>query len=347
MIGLIIFLVVLCLTGYWYKFRSKPTIPSVAPDFQWQTAKPLPIRPFVNKRNFNPSIGVKNISAQAEDWLLVEDTYLSNINIRRKAVEANPDKTMLIPKDKITVDALREFYNHVTSFMNARYPQLFVSDWKGTLHNRITNEDVPCKGNSLSPREMVISLATTIEEDFLILMKNNPENSEEEYILRAAVNAFPAGFDPSQSYNNPISTIHGPVPQYASRLQFSMHKFFNNLKKGDVWVRHNWGIQTHSERFNLASNHGRPGQDIQKVTYDEIDFEQGCFLRVERQCFVRLPKSGAIAMTVRTYLTPMAMIKKEGNGKELCRAIDGLPEDLAYYKKRDAWGEAVKQYLME
>ncbi|EGW35411.1 HRQ family protein 4 [Spathaspora passalidarum NRRL Y-27907] len=346
MLLLFVLLLGLGLGFYWYK-HPKNKIQAVPHNFQWHTEKPLPIRPFVNKRNFNPSIGIKNISDQPENWLLIENTYLSNITIRRKHLEANPHQTMQIPDNERTVAALCEFYNLVTGFLTARYPKLFLHGWTGKLHNEITNDDIPFKADPSNPREMCNALGRTIEEDFLILMKDNPDNKEEEYILRAAVNAFPAGFDPSKSYNKPISAIHGPVPQYASRLAFSMHKFFNNLKQGDIWVRHNWSIQTHNQHFNLDSNHGRPGQEVKKIGFDEIDFEQGCFLRVERQAFLRLPNSGAIVMTVRTYLTPMPQIKKEGLGPELCRAIDSLPEDLAYYKKRDAWGEAVKQYLMK
>ena len=87
---------------------------------------------------------------------------------------------------------------------------------------------------------MVEILGRNIEEDFLILIKNNPHNKQEEYIMRASLNGFPAGFDPRVNFNQPISFIHQPVPQYKSRLQFSMTKFFNNLQPDKLWVRHNW-----------------------------------------------------------------------------------------------------------
>jgi len=49
--------------------------------------------------------------------------------------------------------------------------------------------------------------------------------------------------------------------------------------------------------------------------------------------------------TKNEILTLLKTIKQEGLGKELSRAIDGLPDDLAFYKKRNSWGEAVKEYL--
>ena len=38
---------------------------------------------------------------------------------------------------------------------------------------------------------MVEILGRNIEEDFLILIKNNPHNKQEEYIMRASLNGFP------------------------------------------------------------------------------------------------------------------------------------------------------------
>ena len=38
---------------------------------------------------------------------------------------------------------------------------------------------------------MVEILGRNIEEDFLILIKDNPYNKQEEYIMRASLNGFP------------------------------------------------------------------------------------------------------------------------------------------------------------
>ena len=85
-----------------------------------------------------------------------------------------------------------------------------------------------------------------------------------------------------------------------------MTKFFNNLQPDKLWARHNWGIQTHNLYFNMDTNHGRPGDKIHQLSMNEIDFDNdGCCLRCERQLFTRMPQSGAIIMTIRTYLTPI------------------------------------------
>ncbi|KAG7662742.1 uncharacterized protein J8A68_003730 [[Candida] subhashii] len=362
MIQLLILAVIVAAVGaLYYVTRStkEPTIfhhvSAVPPDYHWSKEEPLPIRPFVNKKNFNPSMGVKNLGKTPEDWLLIENSYVHKTNLKRKTLEAHSDQITHIHKNKVTIEALKEFYEVTTQFLLDKYPQHFkYSRWSGMVHNQINQDTFPKHSTKLSPEEMLHILATNLEEDFLILIKDNPQDADEEYILRGAVSGFPTGFDPSKLFNKPVSAIHIPVPQYKPRLQFSMHKFFNNLKTTDLWVRHNWSIQTQGTYFNLGALHGRPGEKIEKMKYEDIDFEggggdgddrMGCCLRVERQCFVRLPISKAMIMTIRTYLTPIKKVKEEGLGPDLSFAIDSLPDDLAYYKRRDAWGEAVKEYL--
>ncbi|CUM63005.1 uncharacterized protein PRCAT00000566001 [Priceomyces carsonii] len=322
----------------------QPVIAAIGDDFNWKETSPRPIRPFVNKKNFNVSMGISNLAKTPEDWLLIENTYVEQTKARKEYTTKFPGNTTHVYDNEISKLALCEFYEKVVEYLLQRYPQYFQSE-NGLVTNLINGEEFPLKPYDIAPRTLLKYLAANIEEDFLILIKDNPSNEEEEYILRASVTGFPAGFDPSKHFNKPISFIHGPVPQYESRLKLSMTRFFNRLEPKDLWVRHNWSIQTHASRFSLHENHAYEGQKIEALAMSDIDFENGCFLRVERQIFTRLPKLRANIMTVRTFLTPISQVKEEGLAEELTRAIDSLPDEIAFYKKRDAWGEAVKQYL--
>jgi hypothetical protein len=63
----------------------------------------------------------------------------------------------------------------------------------------------------------------------------------------------------------------------------------------------------------------------------------------------RLPESRALVFAFKTYMYPIREIKKEGMGKELAMAIDGLKEgsvpEMMFYKRGVVWGEAVKEFL--
>lgn len=99
--------------------------------------------------------------------------------------------------------------------------------------------------------------------------------------------------------------------------------------------RNNYFLQTTDELFvqePFASEGENPAaEDIR--------------LRYERQTFQRLPKSGAIAFLVRTYLTPLTDLRDEPDSlRELMGAMKALPDDMAEYKARHIWGPTVEAY---
>ncbi|EGV63451.1 hypothetical protein PSN45_004265 [Yamadazyma tenuis] len=312
--------------------------------FRWDTTEPEKIRPFVNKKDFRPNMGIKNLAAQPEQWLLIEDTYREVTTKKRDITSSNVDKTIQINDSPRSQLAAREYYDSCINFFLMRYPQYFVK--KGNqVYNKINDDYVPASSAGEDPMALYLALARTMEEDVVVFLKDDPNDHEMEYTLRSGITGFPSGFDPSDNHDKVISEIHDVVPQYKERLKLSMGRFFNRLQPSDLWVRFNWTIQTHNQHYNLRLNHGHEGESIEEIKFEDIDFENGCFLRCERQVLTRLPKSGANIMTVRTYLTPISKIKQEGLADELCRAIDALPTDLGFYKRRPAWGTAVKQYL--
>lgn len=327
---------------------SIDSIKSIGSDFNWKECKPLQMYPFVGKKNFNPSMGVKNISDRREDLFLIENTYLDCINLRKDNLENYEEKLIHCNESKEASRAVCEFYDMTVNFMCQRYPHYFtLSKDESFVKNLITGEELPSTSQGQKPRHLMKLLALNTEEDILIMLKDDPSDEDQEYILRASLTGLPAGFDPSHNYDEPISHIHKPVPQYKDRLLSPMHRFFNKLKPTDLWQRGNWSIQTNNEFFKLENHHGRSGDIVKELTSDDIDFDNGCFLRCERQLLTRLPSSKAVVMIVRTYLTPIKQIKEEGFGLELARGIESLPDDLAFYKRRGMWGSAVKKYLLE
>lgn len=119
-----------------------------------------------------------------------------------------------------------------------------------------------------------------------------------------------------------------------------MNKFFNQVKVIQFMKRNNWSIQAHQKGFAATENHSRPNDKVEPLNPETLDFNK-IFLRVERQVVTRLPRTGAIAFSIRTYFAPISKLRlEEGTPQRLCAVIDALPEGMATYKKRAAW---VKQ----
>ncbi|ODV86177.1 hypothetical protein CANARDRAFT_27440 [[Candida] arabinofermentans NRRL YB-2248] len=322
-----------------------PVIEPVSPDFDYKTTKPYPYRPF---KNGEYKMTMATRRSDASDAFVIEDTYLDRTNLRAEVLDKAGDVVSGFHESGIP--AVRELYDFVFDYFLKKYPMYFqlVDDGK-YFYNKIRDEKHPMDNSGLTPREVINVLGRTIEEDFLIMLKNADLEGDDcdEYVLRVACACFPAGFNPADKLNKPLTAIHGPVPQYEKRLKTSMNRFWTRLKANEFVVRTNWAMQAHANLCAPEGSHATPeeAEDIEPVDAETLDFNK-VFLRCEKQTLTRLPKSHATMIITRTYTTPLTEIRAEGRGVDLAGAIDGLPDDVAVYKNRTYWGPAAKKYLL-
>lgn len=335
------------------KEYTPPVIKPVGDDFVWDKTPAIKSLPFKNAA-YKLTMGIRNLDPQ--DWLLVEPTYKKKLEIKRKIIcnelpeygkETRPS-TLFTTEEAIP--AINEFYQIVVQYMCDKYPKYFS---KNDTHftNSITGNVFPLKDDN--PEKILEYLAATIEEDFIILLKDPRREHEEngtEYFFKAGIFAFAAGFDPKDRFNTPLSFIHHPIPGYKEKLKVLMNRFFLRLAPGQFVTRSNFSMQTHGKHYVDDQNKGHnmpEGAKQEALDYDLLDFEKQVHYRSERQTLTKLPKTDAILFTIRTYLHPLCEIKAEG--PEVCErligAINGFPEDIAYYKRSAEWGPPVIRYL--
>lgn len=332
----------------------------VSPNFNWEKDEPLRSYPFKDKE-YKLTMGIRYIDPQ--EWLLVENTYLRWIEEKTKIVTNNNPK---YPKGKDlnrstmfdtpeADNAIREYYDIVVKYMCDKYPMYFEQHSSNQVHNKITDEYIPAFAGAVNPRELMHYLVRTIEEDFIILLKDPTKKDDkhgDEYYFKGGVFAFAAGFDPWNKFNKPLTSIHEPIPGYEEKMKLSMNKFFARIKPGEFVTRSNFSIQTHDKFYVDDSNKGyhlTPEQLKTPIPYESLDFEKQVHYRSERQVLTKLPRSGAIVFTIRTYLHPLSEFKDQPKEtrQRLIGAINGFPPDIAIYKNSVQWGEAVKRYLGE
>lgn len=341
---------------------KSPKVPvkSVAEDFSWDLLPPLKSYPFKNKE-YKLTMGIRTVDPQ--DWLLVDPSYKTQVEEKRKLLTNShlrypPEKdltslTLFVTKE--AVPAIHELYDIVVDYMCRKYPMHFTK--KGTfLHNSITNETIPYSASkAINAETHLLNLARTIQEDFIILLKDPSREHEKdgtEYFFKGGVFAFAAGFDPKTRFNTPLSFVHHPIPGYEEKLKLSMNRFFSRIEPGQFVTRSNFSVQTHDLYYVDDANKGHnlpKGYEQKPIPYNELDFDTKVHYRSERQVLTKLPKSKAVVFTIRTFLEPMSALKREGTEvcERLAGAISGFPHDIATYKRAYEWGPAVKQYLQE
>ena len=338
-----------------------PQIKSVAADFVWDKCDALKSYPFKNGA-YKLTMGIRNLDPQ--DWLLIEPTYMDRINNKIKIVNNEhedypPDKDIRSSSVFVTpeaVPAIREFYDIVVNYICDKYPMYFSRDGD-KVHNGITGRSIPASSTvdeKISASQYLDFLVETIEEDFIILLKDPSRENEKdgtEYFFKGGVFAFAAGFDPADRFNMPLSFIHHPIPGYEEKLKLSMNRYFSRIKPGQFITRSNFSMQTHNKYYVDDQNkgHNLPDGSVQvPIDIKELDFENQVHYRSERQTLTKLPKSQAVLFTIRTYLLPLSEVKKEGKEvrERLIGAIKGLPEDISNYKRAGEWGPPVIEYLL-
>lgn len=164
-----------------------------------------------------------------------------------------------------------------------------------------------------SPLAQLCGLA---QEDFCILEK--PADGE-EYVLTAGLLCFPSRWSLAEKIGRRLTAIHAPVPDYSEDVARRVGRLFEAIREGHPLWRANWTLHSTPEL------HQPSGAFRQKE-----GTEDGFYIRVERQTFVRLPQTQAVVFGIRTYVDPIeALIPDKAAG--LVHALHALtPEEQEY-----------------
>lgn len=334
---------------------------AVLPDFKWDHKEPAKSYPFKDKE-YKLTMGIR--SFKPDDWLLIEDTYLDRIEEKTKlitnshpAYDSDKDtEASTVFTSEVGDPAVRELYDVIIQYMCDKYPMYFKLNGDGTsVHNSITKEDIPATAGDIDTRKLLHLLTRTVEEDCIIMMPDETLDDPEfgnEYYFKAGVFAFAAGFDPRDKFNKPLTSIHEPIPGYQSILRTSMNRYFQRLQPCQFVGRANFSIQAHNKFYVDDDNKGYhlSEEEVRRaIPYEDLDFDKQVHYRSERQMLTRLPKTGAIVFTIRTYLHPFSDFKSQPEevGQRLLGALEKFPDDMAKYKGLTKLAPAAIRYLKE
>ena len=112
-----------------------------------------------------------------------------------------------------------------------------------------------------------------------------------------------------------------------------MNNLFNKLPDDRIFQRFNWSIYEEATLFQPA----RSKSVVERSkTITETNAGDRLFLRVERQTIRRLPKTQAIAFTIRVHVDPLSCIKEDLSLiRDLKKAVKNLSKGMKRYKSLD------------
>lgn len=324
--------------GVWIPSSFKSPIPKPYPNWSIETTKPLSYRAFRYGPNYNVTMGLRSIPH--EEWIELDDRFPEYHKNKAARLSERMDKCVKTHPDAF--DAAIELLDELVQYLPARYPSMFERTPVG-IRNKWSGESFNILERPL--KEDPMAICARLVQDDLALMIERPDG--QYYLLAGAI--LLAGFwRISDKFGMSLPEIHtsGNVPHFREKLQTGMTKFFKRLKCETIYCRNNYFIQVDD---SLPWSHSIGDEDSPAVSWSTAQKDKAIenhFFRSERQSLRRLPKTGAVCFTIRTYFHPVTDIVQEDYVPgRLASAVRSWDDDVERYKGKDKYGKVLLEYL--
>ncbi|WPK23437.1 hypothetical protein PUMCH_000678 [Australozyma saopauloensis] len=327
--------------GQWMPESYQFPIPPPFLNWDIEKTRPLPYRAF--KHKYTITMGIRNM--ELDLWIELDNEWhkYHNDKVMRAQTLGN-DVYGTYPEARAAAfELLDEFWN----YLPARYPSLFKQLPTG-MENLVTGEVFKfknCNPDDITEDPMLMA-AKMVQDDLAIMI----EGSDGIYYLKAGAIILPGFWRFKDKKGMPLHEIHtsGDVPKYNEKLHSGMAKFFTRLTCDKPVVRNNYFIQTDDE-LAWSSSIGDEKEDVVGwYTADAAKSAQQLYFRSERQSLRRLPKTGAIVFTIRTYFCPISELCEEPHiPRRLFNAVESWSEDVKEYRGYYKFKDALLPYLKE
>jgi alpha-1,2-mannosyltransferase len=211
------------------------------------------------------------------------------------------------------------------------------------ITNHLTSETFDITQRPL-PEDPMATAARLVQDDLAIMI----ERADSEYYLLAGAILLAGFWRLSDKFGMQLSEIHtsGDVPGYKSKLEKGMKNFFSRLRPEDPVLRNNYFIQVDDELAWSGSIGSEDGESVSWNTAEKNRAIENHFFRSERQSLRRLPRSGGVVFTIRTYFEPVVDIVREDYVPgRLADAIRSWGDEVGVYKGREKYQDVLLEFL--
>ncbi|KAG0555879.1 hypothetical protein KC19_11G010200 [Ceratodon purpureus] len=288
---------------------------------------------------FRMTMGIEPL--EMEDWVEIDVFYDEEMTLRREILETR--KEVAIVSRPEAADANWEVLEMLAEFLPQRFPSRFRREGS-MLFDLTIGDTYDINDKSLDPLEVIARL---IQEDVCVMMKVDGK-------LRLVSGAvlFPQRWHLLEKMGMDMRSIHLPVPLYADVIGSAVDHFMNRLKVDKPVWRANWAIvddptlfQPLNEEDIYAALQGNVKNNFDFQNHNG-DVGSRLYTRCERETLVRLPRSGAILFTIRTYIRPLTVFESRPElAKQMVRAMQSLPDSIAKYKTMAGFYDVALEYL--
>ncbi|KAK2756553.1 hypothetical protein FQN54_005446 [Arachnomyces sp. PD_36] len=285
-------------------------------EFDLEKAIPRPYRPF--RWSYHQTMSLTKLDS--DWWIEIEGQYKERIE-HRKGLYAKNGKSILdyLPGSEL---ACKELMEMVLQFICIRYPKHFsLSEDKRYFNNGILGIQ-----EDLKTKHPLHVLLDNVPEDFAIMLRD-PETGD--YFLRAGVICSSLGWSLSSKLGLRLHDIHGPIPDYKEKMQFSMGRYFSKMPTDRPIQRGSWGLEVEKPLYMPP---GDP-HELHRLSQSPNLKLNDCHLRVDWQTLRRLPLSASIIFNFKGLFTPVTEFRDEpGIPKIVAKVLREGKESIMEYK---------------
>jgi Haem-dependent oxidative N-demethylase, alpha subunit-like len=161
-------------------------------------------------------------------------------------------------------------------------------------------------------------------------------------VLSAGSVCFPLRWELTEKFGLPMADIHRAVPGYDEKLAAPSDRYMLGLKAHKPSWRCNWSIVDAPDLY-LKQRRFAQGQNS-NITAENAG--RKLWIRSERQSLRRLPRSGDVLFTIRTYIRPLSVLEGLPSvARGLAQALDKIPPEMRGYKNQLPIRDALLAYL--
>ena len=247
------------------------------------------------------------------NWIEINSDYENDLAQKRDLLSRKHDEVFVsLP---LGDSGSREVLNLLTEHL----PREFPERWPASIS----------VDSALHPLEAASLL---VQEDLCLMSQVG-----KDWVLSAASLCFPSRWDVRDKIGKNLLGIHGPVPHYEETIGVATQNIFDKLTvERPIW-RVNWTVMDSGELHQPVAVRD---PDAMTVTRDNI--EQTLYFRRERQTLRKLPNSGDILFTIRTYTDVFSdVVARYPEFREnLGSTLEGVTPQMADYK---GWAKILNE----
>lgn len=278
-------------------------------------------------------------TAKHTDWIELDNHYSHFHATKARRIEERGSHCCRT--DPEAYPAALELLQDLAEYLPARYPTLYRRTDSG-IENLWSGEQL--RVTEPLPEDPIQTCARLVQDDLAIMM----EMADGQYYLLSGAILLAGFWRLDDKFGMPLSEIHtsGDVPQYRSKLEKGMMNFFRRVKPEEMVARNNYFLQVDDD---LAWSWSIGSEDSDTVSWSTAEKDRAIehhFFRSERQTLRRLPRSGGVVFTIRTYFLPVTEICEEkGVPGRLASAVRSWGDDVSRYKGKERYEGVLLEYL--